>query len=276
MRLPAAIAAAAVAMTAAGAANAASVEIKDAVARVVVIPEDRSDVKVEMLTTHPDLPLQVRSMGGKWIIDGDLGRRIRDCNVREGRISVRVANLGDIAYDAMPQVVIRTPRDAHVTAGGAVFGSIGKTASLDFANAGCGDWTVANIAGKLSVSEAGSGDVNVGSAGEAAIRIAGSGDVHTQAVAGRLDVAVAGSGDVGVAAVNGPAKVRVAGSGDVRIGGGRAPSLEVTIAGSGDVRMDGEVGDLEAQIVGSGDVSVRRVTGAVKKQIMGSGGVTIG
>lgn len=276
MRLPVAIAACAVAVSAAGAADAASVEIKDAVARVVVIPEDRQDIKVEMLTTHPDLPLQVRSQGGRWIIDGNLNRRIRDCASKMGRTSVRVAKLGDVAYDDMPQVVVRTPRDAKVTAGGAVFGSIGKTASLDFANAGCGDWTIANVAGKLSLSEAGSGDVNTGSAGEAEIHIAGSGDVHTQAVAGRLEVAVAGSGDVGVAALNGPAKVRIAGSGDVRIAGGRTPSLDATIAGSGDVRMDGEVGDLNAQIVGSGDVMVRKVTGAVKKTVMGSGGVTIG
>nr|MBP7650618.1 hypothetical protein [Phenylobacterium sp.] len=46
----------------AGAANAASVEVKDAVARVVVIPESRQDIKVEFLTTNPSLPLQVRSM----------------------------------------------------------------------------------------------------------------------------------------------------------------------------------------------------------------------
>lgn len=276
MRLPVAIAACAVAMSAAGAANAASVEIKDAVARVVVIPEDRADVKVEILTTHPDLPLQVRSAGGKWIIDGDLNRRIRDCNATMGRTSVRVANLGEVAYDAMPQVVVRTPRDVRLTAGGAVFGSVGKSASLDFANAGCGDWTLANVTGKLSVSEAGSGDVNAGAAGEAAIQIAGSGDVRTQAVSGRLEVSVAGSGDVGVASVAGAAKIRVAGSGDVRIAAGRAQKMDVTVAGSGDVRMDGEVGDLDARIVGSGDVRVRKVTGAVKKSVMGSGGVTIG
>ena len=276
MRLPVAIAACAAALGVAGAANAASVEIKDAVARVVVIPEDRADVKVEMLTSHPDLPLQVRGAGGKWVIDGNLNRRIRDCNASRGRTSVRVAGLGEVAYDAMPQIVIRTPRDAKVTAGGAVFGAVGKTASLDFANAGCGDWTIANVTGKLRVSEAGSGDVNTGTAGEAEIRIAGSGDVRTQAVAGRLEVSVAGSGDVGVAAVDGPAKIRVAGSGDVRIAAGRASVLDATIAGSGDVRMDGEVGDLDAQIVGSGDVRVRKVTGAVKKTVMGSGGVTIG
>ena len=59
MRLLAALAASSLAL-AAGVAHAASVEIKDAVARVVVIPEARSDIKVEFLTTNPSLPLQVR------------------------------------------------------------------------------------------------------------------------------------------------------------------------------------------------------------------------
>ena len=33
-----------------GAAHAASVEIRDAVARVTVVPEDRADVRVEIIT----------------------------------------------------------------------------------------------------------------------------------------------------------------------------------------------------------------------------------
>lgn len=37
----------------AGGAQAATVEVQDAVARVIVIPEARQDVKVEFLTTHP-------------------------------------------------------------------------------------------------------------------------------------------------------------------------------------------------------------------------------
>ena len=53
---------------------------KDAVARVTVIPEDRSDIKVEVTAPNAQLPLTVRSFGGKTIIDGDLHRRIRNCN----------------------------------------------------------------------------------------------------------------------------------------------------------------------------------------------------
>ncbi|MCI3131344.1 GIN domain-containing protein [Phenylobacterium aquaticum] len=275
MRLLAVIAATGLAM-AGGVANAASVEVKDAVARVVVIPEDRSDVKVEIVAANGALPLQVRSLGGKWIIDGNLDHRIRECHGAQDHVSVRVSGMGDVAYADMPQVVIRTPRDADVATGGAVFGSIGKTASLNFSNAGCGHWTIANVAGKFRLNEAGSGDVNAGSSGEAMIRIAGSGDVHTQAVAGRLDVEVAGSGDVWTASIGGPLNVRVAGSGDVRVAGGHADEASITIAGSGDVRFDGVAGELKAKIAGSGDVNVKQVTGGVSKAIVGSGSVNIG
>ena len=72
MRLAIAIAAVGDSALAAGAAAAApAVEIRDAVVRVTVIPEDRADVKVEMLTVNRALPLEVRTSGAA---DGDLRR----------------------------------------------------------------------------------------------------------------------------------------------------------------------------------------------------------
>lgn len=275
MRLLTAVAAAGLTL-AAGAAHAASVEVKDAVARVVVIPEARSDIKVEMLTTNPRLPITVRTQGDRTIVDGNLGRRIRSCHAEGGRVRVRVSNVGDVAYDDMPQIVIRTPRDVKVGAGGAVFGSVGKSASLDLSNAGCGDWTVANVAGKLKINQAGSGDTNTGSAGEAILRVAGSGDVRTGAISGPMTVEVAGSGDIDTVSIAGSLNVKMAGSGDVKVSGGRATDIVVSIAGSGDVSMGGTAENLRARIAGSGDVRVKQVTGQVSKAIIGSGSVTIG
>ena len=82
--------AAAAAFTA-GAAQAASVEIKDAVARVTVIPEDRNDIKVEVISPNAQLPLTVRTLGDRTIIDGDLDRRIRGCNGSERQAGPRSA-----------------------------------------------------------------------------------------------------------------------------------------------------------------------------------------
>ena len=258
------------------AAHAQSVEIKDAVVRDTVIPEARSDIKVEFLSSHPQLPLQVRTAGGKVVIDGGLNRKIRSCEGEAGRASINVAGLGAIAYANMPQVVIRAPRDVNLDSGGAVFGTIGKSASLQLSNAGCGDWTVANVAGELKLNQTGSGDTYIGSVGRAHLRVAGSGDIRTQAVKGPMDVNLAGSGDVWSASLEGPLDVKIAGSGDVKIAGGRVGAMTVSVAGAGGVTVDGPADSLKARIAGSGDVKVKAVKGAVSKAVVGSGEVVIG
>jgi hypothetical protein len=276
MRLPLILIAAAAASACAGAASAASVEVKDAVARVTVVPENRSDIKVEFLTTNPRLPLQVRSFAGKTIVDGDLGHKIRNCRGGRDTVRVDVRGVGEVDYRDMPQVVIHTPRDVKLESGGAVFGSVGRSASLDMANAGCGDWTVANVEGRMHISQAGSGDTRTGGAGEAKIRTAGSGDVRAADIHGPLEVEIAGSGDVTVASVSGPLQIQVAGAGDVRVGGGHAPTMSVAIAGSGDVDFGGVADSLKARIAGSGDVHAREVRGPISKMVMGSGSVSTG
>ena len=272
------LAAGAAALGFAGAAAAApSVKIKDAVARVVVIPEARSDVKVEFLTTNKSLPLTIRQNGSETIVDGDLRmNKIHGCNSKMGKTTIKVRGVGEVKWDDIPQIVVRTPLNVDVAGMGAVFGSVGRSDSLELANAGCGDWTVANVKGKLEVSQAGSGDTNVGTAGSAEISIAGSGSVKTQEVAGDYEVSIAGSGDAGAASVGGKVEVNIAGSGDVAIAGGRARSLEVSIMGSGDVTHNGEVGDVEISVAGSGDVRVAKATGSVSKSVAGSGDVYIG
>lgn len=264
------------ALLGATAAQAASVEIKDAAARVVVIPEDRADVKVEFLTTSPGLPLTVRVEGDKTIVDGDLGRNaIRNCRTINDVTTVTV-NGKSYGWDALPQIVVHVPMDAVVAGGGAVFGSVGRTNSLTLSNAGCGDWTVANVAGELKVNQAGSGDTTAGTAGSVAINIAGSGDVATAAIGGALAVNIAGSGDVEAASLSGPLSANIMGSGDVKIRGGQVGAVAVSIAGSGDVTVMAPAESVSAKIAGSGDVRVIRVSGAVTKKVAGSGEIIVG
>lgn len=272
------LATAAAALGFAGAASAdPSVKIKDAVARVVVIPEARSDVKVEFLTTNKSLPLEINQNGSDVVVDGGLRRnRISGCNTVMGKVVIHVRGVGDVKWDDIPQIVVRTPMKAQVAAGGAVFGSVGRADSLELSNAGCGDWTVANVKGKLELSQAGSGDTKAGSAGAAEINIAGSGDVKTQEIGGDLEVNIAGSGGVAASSVSGKVEANIAGSGDVTIAGGRARSVEVSIMGSGDVDFGGEAGDVEVSVAGSGDVRIAKVTGRVHKSVAGSGDVIIG
>jgi hypothetical protein len=275
MRLPTILLAVAAALSA-GAAQAASVEIKDAVARVTVIPENRSDVRVEVVAPNARLPIEVRTFAGRTIVDGDLDRRIHSCRGSGDNISVDVRGVGAVSWREMPQVVIHTPRDAQVSAGGAVFGAVGRSASLVLENAGCGNWTVANVDGEMRIRQAGSGDTRTGAAGSASLRIAGSGNVWTAPIRGGLNVDIAGSGDVVARSINGPLSISVAGSGDVMVAGGRATSMNVTVAGSGDVDFRGSADNLKARVAGSGDVRAREVKGEVSKTIMGSGSVTIG
>lgn len=276
MTLLAATAALTGALAAAGVASAAEVEIKDAVARVTVIPENRSDIKVEIIQPNARLPLEVRTRGGQTIVDGDLDRKIRNCSGSGENRTVEVRGVGDVAWREMPQIVVRTPRDARVEAGGAVFGAVGRSASLTLSNAGCGDWTVGNVEGAMKIRQAGSGDTRTGSAGSVSLRVAGSGDVATADVRGAADIDIAGSGSVAVRSVQGSLEVSIAGSGDVTVAGGRATTMNVSIAGSGDVDFRGTADSLKARIAGSGDVRAREVKGEVSKSIMGSGAVTVG
>lgn len=259
------------------AAAAPSVQIKDAVARVTVIPEDRADVKVEFLTSNPSLPLEVRQAGGETIVDGNIrSNRIYSCTVIGGKTRVGVRDIGQVGYDDIPQVVVRTPRQVDVSAGGAVFGTVGRSAGLKLANAGCGDWTVGNVTGPMKLRHAGSGATRAGTAASADISIAGSGDVATQAIGGDVSVNIAGSGDVSIASVAGALNTNIAGSGDIHVAGGRATAMAASVAGSGDVVFGGVADSLSARVMGSGDIRAAKVNGAVSKSVMGSGDVSVG
>ncbi|MFY8144855.1 MAG: GIN domain-containing protein [Caulobacter sp.] len=278
MRALTTLAVLAIASTAAGAAAAApSVKIKDAVARVVIIPENRTDVKVEFLTTNAALPLTVRQDGEQVIVDGDLKmNRINGCNSRNGKAWVKVRGVGDVSYDNIPEIAVRMPMNVKVQAGGAVFGDIGRSDSVELGNAGCGDWTVANTKGKLEIAQAGSGGAKAGTSSQAEVSIAGSGDVSTQAVAGDLETNIAGSGDIWVASVSGKLEANIAGSGNITVAGGRSRSVDISVMGSGDVSFNGEADDVDVAVMGSGDVKIARATGPVKKHVGGSGDVIIG
>lgn len=290
MRVQLTLGVAALAVMAGGAAEAATViEIKDAAARVTVVPENRSDVQVRMITTNRALPLEVRERGDRVVLDGNLRRRIRNCSGmnrglhfgdRDERggsaVNVEVRDVGRVNWENLPQIVVRTPMDAKVEVSGAVFGTIGRANSVSLDNAGCGDWTIANTRGKLDVDVAGSGDTRAGAAGSFHVSIAGSGDATAAAVSGPMRVDIAGSGDVRAGSINGRLDVNIAGSGDVKVGAGRASDVDVDIAGSGDVDFNGPTQNLSVNVMGSGDVKVARVTGQISRNIMGSGSVYVG
>jgi hypothetical protein len=279
MRASIALLAAVVPLAAAGpaaATAAVSVEIKDAVAQVTVVPEDRPDVLVVVLSRQARLPLTIRP-GRRTIVDGGLkASRIRDCTGEGDRVVVRIKGLGDVRAAEIPRLVIHTPRDVEVAAGGAVFGAIGRSGSVTLGNAGCGDWAIGNVERELKVSLAGTGDARAGAAASARLRVAGDGGISTGDIRGPVVVDLAGSGDVRVRSVAGPLEVRMAGSGDVAVAGGHATAMTARVAGSGSIVFNGVADSLQAQIAGSGDVRVRQVTGPVRRSVIGQGSIVVG
>ncbi len=265
------------------------VEIKDAVARVVVIVEDRADVAVEVTQGNTRLPkLQVRRRGDEIQIDGGLGgRRFNDAirNCRSGPAdarqpgdgaSVEVRDLGRINVSDAPLIIIRSPRDVNVSAGSAVFGAVGRGArSVELSNGGCGDWVVANTDGSLDLSLGGSGDIRAGTSRSLDASLGGSGTIRAGAT-GNLDLSLGGSGEAWVAAVDGEVDIAIGGSGEVSIPRGSASSFEVAIGGSGDIDFGGTAGDVSVAIAGSGDIRIAEVTGRVSRSIVGSGDIRIG
>lgn len=266
------------------------VEIDNAVARVVVIVEDRADIAVEIQPGTAGLPaLRVTRDGDDVRIDGGLRRRglfggssIRNCRSGpatgqpgEGA-SVEVRNVGRVNLSDAPLVVVRTPRAVDVDTSGAVFGSVGRGAtSVELGSSGCGNWNVANTEGPMSLSISGSGDLRAGTSTSLEINIGGSGSV-TAGATRDLEVSIAGSGDVVVARIEGPLEVSIAGSGDVVVRDGTSPDVSISIAGSGDVNFGGVAGNVDVSIAGGGDVAIARATGSVSRSIVGSGDVRIG
>lgn len=290
MKVMAGTALAAVVLATAGAAGAVEVEIRDAVARVVVIPEARSDVDVQITGGEaaglPAIRIE-RTGGGKVILDGDLDRKIRDCRqigVATGglvdptnppsNLTIDVRDHGRVKLADAPLVTLRVPMAVDIGAGGAVFGSIARSDSVELGLAGCGDWTVANTAGALRASVTGTGDVRAGTARSLKASVAGSGDVRMVST-GAAEISIAGSGDVRVGRLDGDLDASIAGSGDVHVEGGRVARLKASIAGSGDVTVDAPVDTVEASVIGSGDVRVASA-GSVKKSVMGSGTISVG
>ncbi len=281
MRLIASIGLAALAIAAtAGTASAKDREprvvVKNAVARVTVVPQDRTDVQVVVKTHDPRLVLTVEKKGDRTIIDGGLKwNKIRNCRGTQETASADIRDMGTIQYKDMPEVIIYTPRDVELGTSGAVWGYIGRSSSVDFSNARCGDWTIGNVAGELDISQAGSGDVLAGNVGGLDLSVAGSGDTRLKNVTGKADISIAGSGNVIMSWLNGDLDVSIAGSGDIRIFAGRASSVDVSVAGSGDIRFAGEATKVDATFAGSGDLWVTKA-GSVDKRVMGQGAVHVG
>lgn len=278
MRLAVAYLAAAATAATAGAVSAAeppSVELRDVAARVTVIPEDRSDIKVEFLATNPKLPHQVSTTGGRTVIDGGLHGRIRDCRVRGGRPFAEVRGVGKVDDQNMPNIVIHAPRDVVIASSGAVFGSVGRAGDVVLEDSGCSAWTIADVTGGVRIRESGAGSVRLGTVERLDVRLSGAARIHAVRVRQGMTATLSGAGDVVLDDIGGPMDVRVSGIGKVKVAGGRASVMRASVSGIGGIEFGGVADSLDAAISGMGSVRVQHVNGPVNKSVSGAGRVTI-
>lgn len=244
--------------------------------QVTIIPEAREDISVGRLRGGKALPAMVRRQGDVTVIDGGLEHRIKGCPDIDGEPHVRVTGLGNLAYDELPSLVIRTPRDVRVTSGDGVKGVIGRSETLDLANRGCGGWTIANVRDRARLSQIGSGELKAGGAGVSDLSVAGGGEIDLKSVVGTLTAVSTGEGSIRVSMIDGPAIARVAGSGDILVDSGGAPELNAQVAGSGAIRFGGSAGAVTALVTGPGAIDVAHVSGPVTRRIFGPGHIRLG
>jgi hypothetical protein len=277
------LAATAGAIASAGAAHAATLDIRNAALRVVVIPEARTDVSVTVVRTNPKLPLTVyNAPSGAVVVDGGLspfwflGGRPVSCGPSGPGGWMSVWGVGRVAYEDLPEVVARVPMDARVRSSAAVFGAISQADRVDLDSSNCGEWVVGDVRDRLAVRTSGSARVRTGNAGQMALSVSGSGRVATRAAANGLDADVSGSGGVRVEQASGPIRADISGSGGIEIAGGHATSLATRTSGSGDLVFAGVVQDAKGDISGSGDVRVAQVEQSLDAGISGGGRMEVG
>jgi hypothetical protein len=296
-------------------AETPTVHVENAAARVIVVPEPRTDISVAVSAGESKLPVpSVRQEGSVTIVDGGLDPRHLECGGGIGSRRITLPTVGSVAVSSLPLITIHAPEAVSVAATGGVWGEVGATKALSLSNEGCGEWRVGDVEGRLALKMGGSGDVaggvvgtlDIESLGSADVKLnsvkdavtdhhSGSGDVEIGAVGGALHLLVAGSGDTKLGSVGGDvdAKIRgsgnltadtvsgaiqasIAGSGTINIKGGHTPRLEVNVAGSGDFAFHGTADAVAATTAGSGDITVAHATGPVSKSIAGSGSISIG
>lgn len=267
------------------------VDIKNAYARIIYLPENRTDYVVTVTENGSDaLPrLQITQSPRKLEIDGGIsdqrsGIRISQCRNGDNNTipespgigsSVTLSGIGRVDATDAPLLIIRGPLNADIRSSGAVYGTVTRGASnIDLRVGGCGAWVVANTPERLGLSIGGNAIVWAGDIGDLDVKIGGSGHVKANHIR-TLSASMGGSGRIGVASIDGNLDVRIGGSGTVDIASGNIPTLTARIGGSGDIEFGGTVHDLDATIAGAGRITVDQTTGTVRSRVMGSGRINV-
>jgi hypothetical protein len=276
MNIPATMLISVVALSAPALANAASVELRGVYANVVVIPEDRADVAVDVHATDGKFPNpRITRSGDSILVDGGLDSRMNHCSsIHPGR-GVRLPGYGWMSAGSALKITVHTPRNVHLTSSGAVLGDVQAAQGVELNTNGCSDWHFANVGGTLSVRQEGAASITAGSAGKMVFDLSGFTHVDL-AETHSLKVDLSGMGKVNLKSISGPVDANLSGMGSVDIDSGRAEHVQADVSGVGAFRLHGSASDLDATVSGIGGVHVDHVLGVVHKSVSGIGHVTVG
>lgn len=260
-------------------AHAESVRLKDVAARVIVVPENRTDVAVEIKPGTGDVAApKVFRQNGVVSVLGTLPAKIDGCSgFKPGAAkgTVKFKGRRNVSVADLPVITLRTPMDVELSVDGAALGSIGQARSVKLRTERCGAWSAVGTSGAFDTATEGMGDVTVGRTGSLRVSIEGMGDVIAGPT-GALTADLEGMGNVRLAELNGPADIEVAGMGGVKIAQGRATVFKASLSGMGGVRFDGTADRVEASVDGMGQVKVLKANGPVARRISGFGRVKVG
>jgi hypothetical protein len=265
--------------------------IKDAAAVVTITPEDRQDFSIQIDNPgHAPMPA-ISATDGDVVVDGKLRGRIRECDDD----SVELRGYSTVSRTDLPHIIIHAPRALTTEVNGAVYADVAAAQSVDGTFSGCGQSTIADVAGALKITSNGSGAVHASAAQSLEAQLSGSGRVETGAIAGDANITTDGSGSVTISSLNGNLVGHSSGSGGVHVQGGHIGTADITLVGSGgatigapvqtlkvhgvgsgDVEVTAPVGNIDADLVGSGDVIAPSMTGAMTGHQVGSGRVRVG
>ncbi len=256
------------------------IELRDLAARVVVTPENRSDIDVRVRYGKAKVPvLMVSHRGNVTVLDGHLSSLQHglhfdinfDGNDDGGHGRVFVNGIGDVDINDLPMVFVRVPMNASVKDSAYTFGTVGPSSSLNFILNGSGDWNIASVNGPLNIIDSGSGNVRVASAGDSVIDNMGSSDIQVGRVH-RLKLSLSGSGDF-KSEQSDDTQLQNMGSSDIQLG--RVGLLKAQLNGSGDLSLDGIGGGMTLVNSGASDVTINHLNGPASLQMTGSGDVHI-
>ncbi len=257
------------------------IELRDLVARVVVTPENRSDVDVRVRYGKAKVPvLMVSHRGNVTVLDGHLSSlqhglhfniNFSDGNDGVDRGRVFITGIGDVDIGDLPMVFVRVPMNAAVKDSGYTFGTVGPSNGLNFILNGSGDWNIAAVNGPLNIIDSGSGSIHIASAGDSVIDNMGSSDIQVGRVR-KLKLSLSGSGDF-KSEQSDDTQLQNMGSSDVQLG--RVGLFKGQLNGSGDLSLDGVSGGLTLVNSGASDVTINRLNGPASLQMSGSGDVHI-